>query len=190
MMEPVVIVAVAVGVPLLIVLIWAVATFNRFVGLRQHLRESWADIEVELKRRHELIPNLVEVVRGYASHEREVMERVVRLRNKAVDDARDAAALAAHESELMRGVARLFAVAEAYPDLKADAMFRSLSEQLADTEDRIAASRRFYNANVRDLNRLREMFPTSIIASMMGVPEARYFELASDAERVVPRISL
>lgn len=189
-MEPAIVVAIVVGAPILIVLIWSIATFNRFVGLRQHLRESWSDIEVELKRRHQLIPNLVEVVKGYAAHERETMERVVRLRNEAVAGRGDTAALAAHESELMRGVARLFAVAEAYPDLKADAMFRSLSEQLADTEDRIAASRRFYNANVRDLNRLREMFPTSIIGSLMGVQEARYFELASDVERVVPRVSL
>lgn len=174
----------------LLVLVWFAATFNRFVRLRQHIRESWAGIDVELKRRYDLIPNLVETVRGYAVHERETLERVIELRNRAWanDGAADAQAL--DESELMRTVGRLFVLAEGYPQLKADRHFLDLQNELSNTEDRIAATRRFYNGNVREMNQLIEMFPSSIIASMFGFQHASYFELAGDAERVVPKVSL
>ena len=180
---------VVVGVLGLVVL-WALLTFNRFVSLRSHLRESWADIDVELKRRYELIPNLVAAVKGYAGHERSVLERVVQLRNRAAANHGTAASQAVDESALMLGVKQLFAVVEAYPQLKADQHFLALQKELANTEDRIAAARRFFNANVRDLNVLRAQFPTSVIGGMFGFETGTFFELDSDAERVVPRVDL
>jgi LemA protein len=173
---------------LAVLLIWVIATANRFVRLRQHLRESWADIDVELKRRYDLIPNLVETVKGYASHEKEVLARVVELRNLAAGNRGSASSQADDESNLMVGLKQLFAVAEAYPDLKADGGFLELQRQLALTEDRIAAARRFFNGNARTLNVLRESIPTNLIAKLMKVESATFFELTQDAERVVPRV--
>ena len=173
---------------LAIVLVWIIATVNRFVRLRQHMRESWADIDVELKRRYDLIPNLVETVKGYARHEEETLERIVRLRNQAAGNSGSASSQSRDESQLMLGVKHLFALAEGYPELKADQHFLELQRQLAMTEDRIAAARRFYNGNVRTLNVLRETIPTNLIASMMSVEAATFFELESEAERVVPRL--
>jgi LemA protein len=177
-------------VVLAVVAIWIVATVNRFVSLRQHLRESWADIDVELKRRYDLIPNLLETVKGYARHERETLERIVELRNRAAGNTGSASSQSRDESELMRGVKQLFAVAEGYPELKADRNFLELQRQLALTEDRIAAARRFYNGNVRTLNVLRETIPTSLVARAMGIEAASFFELEGDAEGVVPRVGL
>src|SRR4051812_20868689 len=145
----------------LLPLIWVIATFNRFVRLRQHIKESWGDIDVELKRRYDLIPNLVETVKGYARHEREVLERVVQLRNQAAANHGTAASQAADESAMLVGLRHVFAVAEAYPQLKADQNFLMLQKELANTEDRIAAARRFFNGNVRELNALAASFPTS-----------------------------
>jgi len=180
---------IVVGV-LLVVLVWFIATYNRFVGLRQHIRESWADIDVELKRRHELIPNLVETVKGYAAHERGIFEDVSRLRGEAMRHAQDRDQLGPGESALMKAVGRLIAVAEAYPDLKADRNFLALQEELSNTEDRIAASRRFFNANVREYRQLREQVPTNLVAGMFGFGPEAFFELDSDAERVVPRVNV
>jgi LemA protein len=171
-------------------LLWLIANFNRFVRIRQHIRESWSDIDVELKRRYDLIPNLVETVRGYAKHEREVLETVLNLRNKAIANHGSAAGQAVDETALQIGMKRLFAVAESYPTLKADANFLALQQELANTEDRIAAARRFFNANVREMNQLCDSFPTNLLASAFGFERATYFELTSDAERVVPRIDL
>ena len=181
---------IAVGVAFLVVLIWLIATYNRFVRLRQHLKESWADIDVELKRRYELIPNLVATVKGYAAHEKEVLEQVTALRNRAAANRGSAASQAVDESALMLGVRKLFAVVEGYPDLKASTGFMALQEQLAETEDRIAAARRFFNGNVRDMNSLRESFPSSIVAGMFNFEAGSFFELDSTAERVVPRVDL
>ena len=190
-MEPTMIIVIVIAaLAVLLPLIWAIATYNRFVGLRQHIKESWSDIDVELKRRYELIPNLVETVKGYASHERETLERVVELRNKAQANHGPQAEQAVDESALMIGVRRLLVVAEDYPDLKSDENFLALQKELSLTEDRIAASRRFYNANVRDMNRLRGQFPTSIIGNVFGFQEASFFELDSEAERVVPKLDL
>ena len=175
---------------LAVLLIWVIATVNRFVRLRQHLRESWADIDVELKRRYDLIPNLVETVRGYARHEKETLERLIDLRNRAADNHGSAASQGEDESELMVGLKRLFALAEGYPELKADQNFLELQRQLALTEDRIAAARRFYNGNVRTLNVLRESIPTNVVARMLGVEAGTFFELTAEAERVVPRVEL
>ncbi len=179
--------AVVLGV-LAVTVIWAVATTNRFVRLRQHMRESWSDIDVELKRRYDLIPNLVRTVQGYAHHEREVLERIVELRNRAASNHGAPDSQARDESELMRGVKSLFAVAEAYPELKANRNFLALQKELALTEDRIAAARRFYNGNARTLNVLRESIPTNLIAALMSVKPAGFFELDDSAERVVPRV--
>ena len=178
------------AVPVVLALVWYVATHNLLAALRQHLRESWADIDVELKRRWELIPNLVETVKGYATYERETLERLVALRSKAMAAPDNAAAHATAESALLLGLKQVFALAEGYPTLKADKHYVALQKELAITEDRIAAARRFYNGNVRDLNRLREQFPSSIVAGRMSIPEAKYFELSSDAERVVPRVEV
>lgn len=180
------VVAAVVGLPLL----WLIANFNRLARVRQHIRESWSDIEVELKRRYDLIPNLVETVRGYAQHERDVLESVIQLRNKAMANQGAASVQAVDETALQIGVKRLFVVAEGYPTLKADTHYLALQQELANTEDRIAAARRFFNGNVREMNQLCESFPTNILASSFGFERATYFELASDAQRVVPRVDM
>jgi LemA protein len=171
-------------------LIYVIANYNRFVRLRQHIRESWGDIDVELKRRYDLIPNLVETVKGYAKHERETLEKVIELRNRAVANNGPASAQAVDESALMLALRKVFVLAEGYPQLRADAHFLALQKELADTEDRIAAARRFYNGNVRELNQLCQMFPTSMLANMFGFSESTYFELEHEAERAVPRVQL
>jgi LemA protein len=171
-------------------LLWLIANFNRFSRVRQHIRESWADIEVELKRRYDLIPNLVETVRGYAKHEQEVLTKVIELRNKAMANHGPASVQAVDETALAIGMKRLFAVAEGYPTLKADAHFLALQQELANTEDRIAAARRFFNANDREMNQLCDSFPTNMLASAFGFEKATYFELSNEAERVVPRVDL
>src|SRR4051812_16272315 len=181
-----IILALVLGLPL----VWLIANHNRFVRLRQHIRESWADIDVELKRRYELIPNLVATVKGYAAHEQDVLERVTELRNRAAASTGSPASQAADESALLLGLRQLFVVAERYPQLRADAQFLALQQEFANTEDRIAAARRFFNANVRELNQLCESFPTSLIAGMFGFTPETYFELSSDAERVVPRVQV
>jgi LemA protein len=170
--------------------IWFIAMYNRLARIRQHMRESWAGIDVELKRRYDLIPNLVQTVKGYARHEQETLQRVIELRNQAEANTGTAAAQAVDESALMIGLQRLFVVSEAYPDLKSNENFLALQKELSNTEDRIAASRRFFNANVRELNQLCEMFPTSLAARMFGFQSATYFELESKAERVVPKVEI
>jgi LemA protein len=190
MNDPVLVVVAIAGVLGLVALIWFVATYNRFVRLRQHIRESWSGIDVELKRRYDLIPSLVETVKGYARHEREVLERVIELRNKAASNQGPAQSQAADESDLMRGLKQVFAVAEAYPQLRADQHFVALQRELSLTEDRIAASRRFFNGNVREYNALRQSFPTNLIAGVFSFGPETFFELSSDAERVVPRVEL
>lgn len=183
-------VLIVVGAVLLVVLIWFIANYNRFVRLRHHVKESWADIDVELKRRYDLIPNLVETVKGYARHEREVLERVVQLRNQAMSNEGPAESQARDENTLLHALKSVFALTEAYPDLKADRHFLELQEELALTEDRIAAARRFFNGNVRDMRNLCEMFPTSVVANMFSFEVPTYFELDSEAERIVPRVSV
>jgi LemA protein len=173
---------------LAILLIWGIATINRFVRLRQHIRESWSDIDVELKRRYDLIPNLVETVKGYASHEREVLERVVELRNRAMANTGSPGSQGGDESQLLLGLKQIFALAEGYPELKADQHFLELQRELARTEDRIAAARRFYNGNVRTLNALRESVPTNVIAGLLSIQAQTYFQLESGQERAVPQV--
>lgn len=184
------IVAIAVaGGAVLAALVWVWVNYNRFERLRQHVLESWSDIDVEMKRRYELIPNLVETVKGYAAHERQTLEEVTRLRNRAMANNGSAASQALDETALLLALKKLFALAEAYPRLEADQHFLALQKELSNTEDRIAAARRFYNANVREMTQLCRTFPTNVLAAALGFQGGDYFELDSAAERVVPRIS-
>jgi LemA protein len=160
-----------------LVVVAVVVSYNRFVRQRNLVEESWRQIDVELRRRHDLIPNLVETVKGYASHERSVLQNVVEARTAAVSAGGGVAAQAKAESALAGSLRGLFAVAENYPDLKAAGPFQQLQAQLAETEDRIAAGRRFYNGNVRALNTRVEAFPSSLIASTFGFKKAEYFEV-------------
>lgn len=162
--------------------------YNGLVSLRNHIRESWSDVDTELKRRHDLIPNLVATVKGYAAHEREVLESVTELRNQSLA-LRGPAALESVEREIGRGLQRLLAVAENYPVLKADAHFLALQKELATTENRIQAARRFYNANVRDYLNKCQMFPSSLVAALFGFAPEAYFS-AGTAEREVPPVGL
>ncbi|MHC4102215.1 MAG: LemA family protein, partial [Planctomycetota bacterium] len=167
-----------------------VVNYNRMARVRQHILESWSDIDVELKRRYELVPNLVETVKGYARHEREVLEEVTSLRSRAMANHGSAASQAVDETAMLLALKKLFAVIEAYPTLKADANFLALQRELSITEDRIAAARRFYNANIREMSQLCETFPTNLLASAFSFEGGDYFELERDAERVVPHIDL
>lgn len=178
-----------VGVPALLFLVFVLANYNRLVSIRQHVRDSWAGVDVELKRRYDLIPNLVEVVRGYATHEQQVLAEVTQLRTRAASQTADPVARGASEGALEVGVARLLGVAEAYPDLKADAHFLALQGELVNTEDRIAAARRFFNGNVRELNELCQAFPTNVLAGLFGFEPVGYFQTSSDAERFAPKVT-
>jgi LemA protein len=160
-----------------LLLLAVVISYNRFVRQRNLVQESWRQIDVELRRRHDLIPNLVETVKAYAAHERTVLQNVVEARTAAVAAGGGVAAQAKAESQLGRSLGGLFAVAENYPDLKAAGPFQQLQAQLAETEDRIAAGRRFYNGNVRALNTRVEAFPSSLIASTFHFEKAEYFEV-------------
>src|SRR5438045_2264696 len=148
------IILIVIAAIVLLPLIWLAAMYNRFQNLQQYIRESWADIDVEMKRRYDLIPNLVETVKGYATHEQQTLQQVIELRNRAAASTGSAESQATDESALMIGLKQLFVVAENYSQLKADAHFLALQKELANTEDRIAAARRFFNANVRELNQM------------------------------------
>ncbi len=161
---------------LFIVGIWLVLAYNGFVRLVNHTKESWADIDVQLKRRYDLIPNLVETVKGYATHESSTFDNVTKARAAAMG-ATDPSAKAAAENVLSGTLKTLFAVSEAYPDLKANENFLQLQRELGDTEDKIQAARRFYNTNVRDLNTAIESFPGNTIASMFHFAKMNLFEL-------------
>jgi len=175
---------------LLVVLAFAVAVlYNRLVRLRNLVQESWRQIDVELHRRHDLIPNLVETVKGYASHERGTFEAVTAARAAAASPGSGPAEQAAQENVLTQALRQLFAVAEAYPDLKASTNFLELQKQLAETEDRIAAGRRFYNGNVRALNTAVESVPTNVVASTFGFHRAEYFEVEDPEIRSAPTVS-
>ena len=189
-MDPVAVVLIVILVVVVIVVGWAIATYNRFVKLRNLVQEAWRQIDVELHRRYDLIPNLIETVKGYAAHERAVFDEVTRARAAAANaGSASPAQRAAQEDVLSGAIGRLFAVAEAYPQLRAQAGFAQLQDELTNTEDRIAAGRRFYNANVRDMNTKVETFPPSIIASMFNFSRAEYFEVNDPVVRAAPRVS-
>jgi LemA protein len=166
-----------------------VVSYNRFVRQRNLVQESWRQVDVELTRRHELIPNLVDTVKGYAAHERTVLASVVEARNAAVAASGSVAGQASAETKLNGSLRGLFAVAEAYPDLKAAGPFQQLQAQLAETEDRIAAGRRFYNGNVRALNTRVEAFPSSIVAGTFHFVKADYFETDDPDVRAPVKVS-
>ena len=163
-------------------------SYNRFVRQRNLVHESWRQIDVELKRRHDLIPNLVETVKGYATHERGTLEEVMRARSAAMAGSQTPAQAAQTEGILSQALGRLIAVAEAYPDLKANQNFLALQQELTSTEDRIASSRRYYNALVRDLNTKVETVPSNVVANLFNVNRAEYFETPA-SEAAVPSVS-
>ena len=170
------------GAIVLAVVLWVIAIFNGLVVLKNRAKEAWADIDVQLKRRYDLIPNLVETVKGYASHERELFEKVTQARSNAMN-AQGVQAKGEAENMLSGALKSLFAVSEAYPDLKASVNFLELQKELTDTEDKIQASRRFYNTNVRDLNIKIESFPANMVAGPLGFTKMQLFEITTEAER-------
>jgi LemA protein len=173
------------GIILLIIIVviaaWLIMTYNGLVTLKNRVDEAWSDIDVQLKRRYDLIPNLVNTVKGYAAHEKEVFEKVTEARARAMG-AGSAQDKAQAENMLSNTLKSLFAVAEAYPDLKANQNFLELQKELTDTEDKIQASRRFYNGNARDFNIKIEVFPNNLIAGMLNFTKREFFE-AGEGEK-------
>ena len=173
-----------------IVVLFLVLTYNRLVTMRQRVKEAFSDIDVQLKRRHDLIPNLVETVKGYAAHERGVFDEVTQARAGAIAAGAQGPQQRAAAEDMLTGALRsLFAVAEAYPQLQAVQEFKDLSENLRDTEDKIQFSRRFYNAQVRDYNTALQTFPTVLLASSLGFTASEYFEVEAPTDREVPKVS-
>ena len=162
-----------------------IGMYNGLIRLKNRVDESWSDIDVQLKRRHDLIPNLIETVKGYAKHEREVFENVVKARNAAMQaqEGGDNKKMGEAENALSGTLKSIFALAENYPDLKANQNFLELQRELTDTEDKIMASRRFYNGNVRDFNTKLQMFPTNIIGNMLGCKNRDFFQVENESDR-------
>ena len=184
----VLLVVIVVGAMILIGL--PIAWYNKLVRLRQLIRESWGTVDVQLKRRYDLIPNLVNTVKGYATHEKEVLERVVEARNRAQANQGAVGSQSEDERRLVDATRQLFAVIESYPDLKASTNFLHLQQELVNTEDRIAAARRFYNANVRDYTVSLTTFPTMLVRGFGDFPPADYFEVDDYTVRATPSVSL
>src|SRR4030043_1239053 len=172
---------------LVILIFWFIAVFNGIVSLRNRTKEAVSDIDVQLKRRHDLIPNLIETVKGYAKHEKEVFEKVTQARADAIN-AKGAGEAAQKENVLTDALKSVFAVAENYPQLRATENFQKLQDELTDTENKIEAARRFYNGNVRDFNIQIESFPTNLIASALGFKKAEFFEIDEPAEKEAPKV--
>jgi LemA protein len=173
-----------------ILVLFLVTTYNRLITLRQRVKEAWSDIDIQLKRRHDLIPNLIETVKGYAAHERGTFDEVTKARADAVAAGASGSPqqMAQAENVLTGALRSLFAVAENYPQLQAVQEFKDLSENLTATEDKIAFARRFYNGNVRDYNTSLQTFPTNILAGTFGFKPEQYFELADQTDREVPQV--
>jgi len=174
---------------LVFILLWVALNYNALVRIRQQVSESWSGIDTELKRRYDLIPNLVETVKGYAAHERQVLQDVTEARARAAASSGSPEAQARDEKTLVESVNRLLAVAEEYPDLKASEHYLGLQHELANTEDRIQAARRFFNANVRDLNTRIEVFPSNLVAQLFNFEKAGFFEVESSKVRQVVDVS-
>lgn len=164
--------------------VWLIAIYNGLIKLKNRVDEAWSDISVQLKRRYDLIPNLVSTVKGYASHEKGVFEQVTEARTKAMG-AQTPAEQAQAENALSGTLKTLFAVAEAYPDLKANQNFLELQRELTDTEDKIQASRRFYNGNVRDFNTKIQVFPNNLVVGMLGYQKYEFFEISEQEKENV-----
>jgi LemA protein len=175
---------------------WLVFSYNSFIRLVNRAKEAWADIDVQLKRRYDLIPNLVETVKGYATHERQTLDDVIQARNNATQvhidptnlDAVAISKMGVAEAGLSGALGKLFALSESYPDLKANQNFLELQKELSDTENKIQAARRFYNTNVRDLNIRIESFPSNIVAGMFKFSKMALFEVENAAEREVVKV--
>jgi len=167
---------------------WLILMYNRLVRLRNMVREGWSGIDVQLKRRSDLVPNLVESVRGYMGHERDLLSKVTELRAQSMrtQDVREKGRL---EGELSRALANVFAVAEGYPDLKANQNFLELQRQLADVEEQLQLARRYYNGTARNLNIQIESFPSNIVAGLFTFTPAEFFEITDAADRAVPKVA-
>jgi LemA protein len=186
------IVLIIAGVILLALVGWVIGVFNGLVRLRNAVKNAWAQIDVQLKRRHDLIPNLVETAKGYMTHERETLESVVKARNQAAEGSKNAAGAAAQsslESGLSGALRNFMVVVERYPDLKADKLFSNLQEELSSTENRIGFARQAYNDAVMMMNNKVEMFPGNIVAGMFNFSKESFFEIEVEAEREVPKVS-
>lgn len=185
MIPTIIVLVVLLGLPVLFLIV----TYNGLVAIRNHIRDAWANIDTELKRRYDLIPNLVETAKGYAKHESETLERVIALRNQCKANTGSPATQAATEKLLVSSLNGLFALAENYPDLKANANFQQLQQELVNTEDRIQAARRFYNGNVRDYRNKAQSFPANVVAGMFGFPpEAEEFFEVDPIEREAVKV--
>ncbi|MFZ6035705.1 MAG: LemA family protein [Patescibacteria group bacterium] len=167
---------------LAVAILWLIGVYNGLIRFRNQTKEAWADIDVQLKRRYDLIPNLVETVKGYATHERELFEKVTQARSQAMS-AQGIAEKGQAENMLSDTLKSLFAVSENYPQLKANENFLKLQDELADTENKIQAARRFYNGNVRDFNTKIEVFPNNMVAGMLGFQKFEFFEIEEAGER-------
>ncbi len=179
----------AIVVVIALLLLWLIVAYNRFIRGTNLVREAWSGIDVQLKRRHDLIPNIVEAVKGYSSHEREVFEEVAVLRAKG-PDSDDVCQRSETENALTRSIKTLFAVAEDYPELRANENFLSLHEALVEVEDDIQYARRYYNGTVRDFNIRVEAVPSNIVAASFGFRRKVYFEIELASERLVPEMDL
>lgn len=183
----IIVVLVLVGIVILAVLGWVVMTYNGLVGLRNQVENAWAQIDVQLKRRYDLIPNLVETVKGYAKHERETLEKVIQARNMAMS-AKGIHDRAEAENILTGALKSLFAVSEAYPDLKANQNFLRLQEEITSTENKVAFSRQFFNDSTMLFNTRIQVFPANIIAGMFGFTKREFFEVTDAAQREAPKV--
>jgi LemA protein len=189
---PGVIAGIIIGVIILILILIYIANYNGLVGLRNQVKNAWAQIDVQLKRRHDLIPNLVETVKGYAAHERGTLEAVTNARNLAQSVANSGAGVAERaraEGELSSALARLMVVVENYPNLKANENFLALQEELTSTENKISFSRQYYNDSVLRYNNKTQMFPSNIIANISGFKQSEFFEVKAAEEREAPKVS-
>jgi len=175
---------IVVGAVVLLPLIYVIATYNTLVALRNHIRDAWANVDTELKRRYDLIPNLVATVKGYAAHEKEVFDRVTQLRTQCMASQGRPEEQAVDENQLVAALQKMLAVVENYPQLKADQHFLKLQQELTNTEDRIQAARRFFNGNVRDYRNKCEMFPSNMIAGMFGFESQDYFNVPPSVREV------
>jgi LemA protein len=171
-----------------VIIVWGVGVYNRLVGMRNNVEASWKQVDVQLQKRYDLVPNLVETVKGYASHEKDTLERVIEARNMAMS-AQGASDQGAAENMLTGALKSIFALSEAYPDLKANQNFLMLQQELSSIEGKIAYSRQHYNDVVRAYNTLQQQFPANMVAGMAGSRPADYFEIEEPEAREVPKVS-
>jgi len=172
---------------IVVIIAWLIAVYNGLIKSRNRVDEAWSDIDVQLKRRYDLIPNLVETVKAYAKHESETFQKVTEARAQAMQ-AKGIEEKGKAENFLSETLKSLFAVAENYPDLKASQNFLQLQDELTDTENKVQASRRFYNGNVRDFNTQIQIFPTNLVAGILGFKKYEFFQVESEEEREAPKV--